>query len=62
MSSTIVTFFFICLVFTLICGFLTYCNFALQRSIFLEIERMRKFIVEHSKLFSDGNETKTSSL
>lgn len=53
MFTTYITFAFVCMVFMLVCGFLTYCNFSLQRSIFMEIERMRRFIVEHSKLFAN---------
>lgn len=45
----------------LLCVVILYCCIALQRSFFMEIERMRHFIVEHSKLFNYDQENKRNA-
>lgn len=51
----------ISLVFLVLNGLILYANIALQRSVFLEIDRLRKLIVKHSKTFSNEENSCTQT-
>ena len=52
---------FINFILFLLCLVILYCCIVLQRSFFMEIERMRRFIVEHSKLYNYDQENKRNA-